>query len=225
MLARLFRTITAGFMGAVFGVFITMAAFFATGPHGHADPIPEALAQRRLAEERAGAELLGFVIDRELPIQEMRASVDATTLDAGECIAVIAAAWGSAHVGAIAIVPPAGPRRHARDDDVLSVHTTRGGVVVAHTQYCAPHARDIEIWTWVDERATPAPRAIGGRILVLRGRIDPESLSRGLTLRPEWDIAPMVETPDAGQPDAGRPDGGSPAASAVDGGRRHRRTR
>lgn len=221
MLDRVFRTVHAGCFGLIGGVFVTLFVGFVALQlglgRGHADPIPESLAQQRLGEERLVAESLGLVLAQDRAIHVVGPDVQTTPLDAGECLAVIAVGWGKARVSAVAIAPPAGPRLISRGDDVLSQQST--DVVVAHTQYCAPFARDVEIWTWVEEHVrgatTLTPEA---RVLVLRGSIDPVSLSRGWMLRPERDLPPSSDASavpsDAGPPDAGPTDGGP-----ADGGR------
>jgi hypothetical protein len=156
------------------------------------DPMPREAVLESFAAERAEAERLGFVLERELEAEHEDASTpdrEALRVAAGECVAVVAGVWGSQSPGTLAL-------RRAGSGDVSRDEAT--GRRVAHVQWCAERAEALEVElarVASDVYEREGHRSAGVKIAILRGPSTPigglRRLTRGAV--PDEELARMTE--------------------------------
>lgn len=175
-------TFLRAFFSLLFGVFVTGAVMIfgprlPTEPTYH--PIDERLARDRLEAEVAAARAIGFEPDRTVPLEERVSEVE-ITLAAGECVALVAAGWGTWQIGGVTAGPGGASSRYERA--ALASREAEG--LVAHAQACS--AEDVTWTAEVYSRAIPRLQGeAGGELRVLRApreRVG-SSLNRGWVLR------------------------------------------
>lgn len=178
----LFGTFLRGFFSLIVGVFATGALLLFGPPlpiEATYHPIDERLARERLQAEVAAARAIGFEADRTVRLEERVSEVE-ITLAAGECVALVAAAWGSWRIDAVTAAPGGPATRY--DRATLASRDAEG--LVAHAQACSD--RDV---TWAAEvRARAIPRLHGdasGELQILRAPRErvAGALNRGWVLR------------------------------------------
>ncbi|MFK7987644.1 MAG: hypothetical protein AB8I08_16625 [Sandaracinaceae bacterium] len=210
-----------GFIAALLSPFVVLGLFVAGVPvvadRPPYEPVSEVLVEERMQAEQQAAHSLGFSDSVEsIPFDDpaMRPSVE---LAPDTCVAVVAGAWGSHHIRALALVPSGtgtGYRPHALSGD-LDV-----GGLVASTQFCTRRARSLELVVQVRELAPMEPeaglhglitlqraaaRAVGGTGSLRRGWVLPDESSDGADASTGADAGAGIDAgtgAEAGPPDA-----------------------
>lgn len=153
-------------------------------------PIDEALARARLDAETRAAMELGFVLDRSVTIGSPSQELD-LEVGAGECVALIATAWGLHRVRSVTAVPAGSRPTMYAPNAVLASGYPRG--LVAHGQACSDEAATwrvgvdaVKLGEWEARREKQGPFT-GGALHVLRApsAVVGRRLDRGYVLRPD----------------------------------------
>jgi hypothetical protein len=148
---------------------LSCALGFAASTVPAPDPMPREAVLASLALERSAAEALGFAFEREVDAEhETHEPPDRLelSLGAGECVAVIAAVWGSQSPGRLAL------RRASDASQVVSEDAEPAWRRVAHVQWCGERAEalTLELERSRDDLFSREGHVAGGsRLVVMRG--------------------------------------------------------
>lgn len=188
---------------AIATVFITIGLVIAGVVEFAKPPVIGAeLVRARMDEEQRAAEALGFAFAQRVPLADSATS-HALSLEAGECVALIAGASGHYRMTSLTILPSPSTGLPEYNPSALVAHPAIEGLV-GHVQWCTDERRSVSAHLRADDVARRSFRPFSaGELRILRAPRERVSrLERGWVLK-ETGVEPSTSARDAGPADAG----------------------